>query len=158
MLVHMEFFCWVLFMGSLGVENRWALPQRPWAFLYTEANSRWQIFTKMCYKVKIWTLQMWSYYTPLERKFCTEQLLQYNYNLEIKLSWDISPDVEKEFPIIKRNWYSNCFLLSCWNIYIFNFLESLINKTFKHKKILQIHLGALLKTYIRYFQLWSIHT
>ena len=150
MLVHMKFFWWVLFIASLGVKHRWVPPQKPWAILYTEANSRWQIFTKMCYMVKIRTFQMWSYYIPLERKLCTEQLLQQNYTL--------SPDVEREFPVLKRSRYSNCFLSFYWNIYFFNFEESLINKTFKYKKKLQIHLEASLKPCILSFRLWSIHT
>ena len=78
--------------------------------------------------------------------------------LEIKLSWNISPDVEKEFPILKRNRYSNCVLPFCWNIYFFSFEKSLINKTFKYSKILQIHLGASLRPHIHSFRLWSIHT
>ena len=81
------------------------------------------------------------------------------YNRTIlKISWDISPDVEREFPILKRNWYSNCFLPFCWNKYFFNFEENLIDKTFKYNKILQVHLGASLKTRVHSFCLWSIHT
>ena len=41
-------------------------------------------------------------FIPLERKLCTEQLLQQNYTL--------SPDVEREFPVLQRSRYSNCFL------------------------------------------------
>ena len=51
------------------MKNRWIPPQRPWAFLYIEVNSKWWIFTKMYYKVKIRTSQMWSYYIPLEINF-----------------------------------------------------------------------------------------
>ena len=77
MLIRMDFFfCWVLFIGSLGVKNWWVSPQRPGAFLYTKANSRWKIFTRRCYRVRIRTFQKLSYYIPLERKFCSEQLLQ----------------------------------------------------------------------------------
>ena len=76
------------------------------------------------------------------------------------LSWDVSPDVEREFLVLKRNRYSNCFLSFCWNIHFFNFEEILIKKTFKCKcnKILQIHLGASLKPRIHSFRRWSIHT
>ena len=158
MLVYMKFFWWALFTASLGVKNRWVPPQKHWAILYTEANSRWQIFTKMCYMVKIRTFQMWSYYIPLERKFYTEQLLQQNYTLKIRLSWDISSDVERECPVLKRNRYSNYFLSFYWNIDFFDFEQSLINKTFKYNKMLQIHFEASLKPRILSFRLWSIHT
>ena len=123
MLVHMEFFCWVLFIWSLGMKNQWVPPQGPWSFLYTKVNWRWWILTNIHYSVK-------------------------NSNSTLL----------REFPILKRKRYSNCFLLFCCNIYFFNFEESLINKTFKYNKILEIDLGASLKPCIYSFCFWSIHT